>query len=327
MNKVAIVVTTSRGRRDFVAACLESIYTHAPEGLAVWTIVVDNASEGVADLVEPYLKDATLLRNESNEALAAHTHNQGMRLALGDPDTTHIVILNDDTWFTDSALARLVEAADANPDALLTPLQITYDEPYSIDAGAFESIRKQQALLEDALLGRIGEVYPLNTILGAIIVGRREVFDRIGFFEEMCQLYGLDDDYCDRANYLGYPLLLVPHSVVHHAHGRFAHTPKKDFDAWFWRWRDQQRARLLLQLKRPQRPFWMSYAVVTFETIKACLKNGSRLWFRGVGAAIVNYWFLVRNCGKIRQALHDDYSEARRCRPAAKPREAERAGV
>ncbi|MCI0464512.1 MAG: glycosyltransferase [Gemmataceae bacterium] len=98
--------------RDLLRACLESLHDQ-PQGVRVETVVVDNASaDGAADMVEREFPEVVLIRNATNVGFA-RANNQAARRARG----RYLFFLNNDTIVPPGALSRLVDYAEAHPEA------------------------------------------------------------------------------------------------------------------------------------------------------------------------------------------------------------------
>jgi GT2 family glycosyltransferase len=98
--------------RDMLRDCLKSLLDQ-PQGVCFETIVVDNGSEdGAAEMVAQEFPEVLLHCNPINVGFA-RANNQAAALARG----RHLFFLNNDTVVPADALRRLVEFAEANPDA------------------------------------------------------------------------------------------------------------------------------------------------------------------------------------------------------------------
>jgi GT2 family glycosyltransferase len=70
------------------------------------------------------------------------------------------------------------------------------------------------------------EPIAVDWVSGACLMTRRDVFDRLGGFDEGFFLYWEDADYCSRAAAAGFRCMYVPTAPVRHAGGRSAdHDP------------------------------------------------------------------------------------------------------
>lgn len=294
----------------YLETCLESLASQRSAFPSLKAIVVDNGSpDSMEGRLTSWSAWTTTIRCERPKALA-ETHNRGLDHARTVHRATHILVLNDDTRVGDTMLATLLDVSRRHPHSLCTPLQLSYEEPYVIDAGVVDSLFSAKALVHDVLLHRsAGEAYAIDTIVGAAIFGELATFDAVGPFDCLFPFYGVDEDYCRRAKHLGVSLLLTPHAYLYHAHGRFQDSPKKDFNSWFFRWTTHQYARMLLVLKDPARPLHRSYVHVTLAAVGQAAVCLVRLWPRGAAAHMINYFRLVRLSGRIARSRRAHYRD------------------
>lgn len=256
MRKLVAIVT-SYNREDFISRCVESLLESANGGLDVRVIVMDNGSvDGTSAAASAFGERVRVLRTEDNRPIA-EVVNRGFAAAAEEPDSDFYMVMNDDTQFAPDGVAKLIEACDERPNALFTPLQMNYRQPDHVDPSAFDQVQEIRELMEDALLKRpLKCAYPIRTIIGAAIFGRREVWEDVGFYDELFWFYGVDDDVCERARYMGYEILIAPASVLFHAHGKLNVPPTSvSPSAQVWKWRNETQARYLFLLKSPKYGF------------------------------------------------------------------------
>ncbi|MBN2311448.1 MAG: glycosyltransferase family 2 protein [Candidatus Hydrogenedentes bacterium] len=313
MSSVAVIITTAEGREPYVLECLQSLFNSDLADTRLDVIVIDNGStERLAGVVASYGERVRLIRNEGNFPLA-ETYNQGMALVREELHAAYVLLLNDDTRLAPDCLQRLLDASVQYPDAVLTPMQLTYQPPHGIDEGIYSLVNEQRDLVEDAVMRRpLKEVYPLPTLVGAAIFAHEGLYERIGPFDETFPFYGVDDDYCVRARHLGYEVLLVPGARLSHLHGRFASTQEEDFESWWWRWKSMLFGRNLLLLKRPEKPLWMNCLALTGRTAMSCGYSLSHLQLRGFVAFLISYGRMLRRLLRIRACRRAHYDPSRR---------------
>ncbi len=191
-------------------------------------IVVDNAStDGAAEMVRRCFPRVVLLENADNAGFA-RANNQAARLARG----RWLFFLNNDTVVPPGALRRLVDYARARPDVGLLG-------PRLVDAhGRTQASCRRRptvaALLHRTCLlrwtrlfraayrrcrGRDGDpdaVRPVEVLMGAALLMRRDVFREVGGWGEEYAFGGEDVDLCLR---VGRRRAVVYHpgvEILHH---------------------------------------------------------------------------------------------------------------
>ena len=178
----------------------------------VTTLVVDNAStDGTIAIAEG--QGVRVIRNARNEGYG-RANNIGARAA----DTPFLLIVNPDVIMDRGAVAHLLDAAGRYPDAGFFAPQVI--EP---DGRVFFQPR---SLLSSYLTNPQGKlVLPEGEACapffsGACFLMRRDLYERLGGFDENIFLFYEDDDLCRRIADSGSALVYVPQAIVRHGRGR-----------------------------------------------------------------------------------------------------------
>lgn len=99
------------------------------------------------------------------------------------------------------------------PSMLIKPLkQINFDKKY-----VWVKKHTDRLLMKDF---DHKKTQPVDWVLGAAMVVRREVVDEIGWFDERYFMYLEDADWCRRMWDAGWPVYYVHDVEIHHAHAR-----------------------------------------------------------------------------------------------------------
>jgi len=290
MEKLTAIIT-AYNRSDFVGICCTALRDAAREDLAVSIIVMDNGSTDDTAAVARAVGDCVrVIRTEDNRWVVG-VINRGFAAAYEDPGTDYILLLNDDTEFLPGAIDTLLAACRAHPDAVLTPLQLNYHQRGKVDTNALRRAAECHEMVEDLLLGRpLRQTYPQRTIIGAAMIARAATWKAIGEFDELFWFTGSDDDYCNRAHWLGYEVLLVPGAHMYHAHGGLhpsAAAPTRA--AEMRKYRLGLQARYMFKLKDPDiglaRAVW-NLNTYAWSTMFTC---AARLWLPGFVTAKTLY--------------------------------------
>lgn len=199
------VVVISYNRPAYLEQSLSAVYAQVPEETTE-VIVVDNRSASSPEVAKVVAKfpQVRFLPQAKNLGFAAGA-NIGMAAARGD----YIHLHEDDIILHPGFYSSILPIAAENPDALLSG--IIYEQPGStlLFAGIDLSIgvrftqESYPAILDN-------KPYPTGMLLGAMMVGHRQVFRRIGFFRPEFFVYFEDAEYCWRARLQGIRLIVVP---------------------------------------------------------------------------------------------------------------------
>ena len=221
------VVIPSWNTRDHLEACLTALERARKPPTEV--IVVDNGSEdGSADLVAASFPACVLIRNERNEGFAKGS-NQGIRAARG----RYVLLLNSDTEVHEEALQTLYDFLAASPAyAAAAPRLVDRDGRTQRTIQAFPNL--WTALFFSTPLERWFPNSPelrryfvrdwdqessadVDQPPAACLLLRRDVFDRVGLFDEDLWLFYNDVDLARRLAAAGWKTrYLADASVTHH---------------------------------------------------------------------------------------------------------------
>lgn len=224
------IVLVSWNTCELLVQCLESIVEELDNlpSKDVEIIVVDNAStDETVEVISESFPQVCLIKNTKNVGFAG-ANNQAIRHSKG----KYILLLNPDTEVRSGAFKYLLDFMNAEPEVgfagarLLNPdgsLQTScYPEPtlarelwrlfhfdkiypfgiYRVDKWSWTNPR------------------PVDTLLGACILARREVLESIGLLDESFFMYSEEIDLCYRAKKAGWSIYWVPEAQIVHYGGQ-----------------------------------------------------------------------------------------------------------
>ena len=230
---VSIVNT---GSRKLLLACLETL----PLGDAE-VVVLDNASEdGSAAAVRERFPDVRVIAQPFRAGFGAN-HNTVIRATTG----RYVYVLNEDTTARDWAFDRIVDHLDANPRVAALGPQLVYPDGRVQDsAWRFPSpLVSTLGLLTAGKVGvkqsRGAGARPVDWVMGAALVLRREALDQVGLFDEDFFLYSEEVDLQLRLREAGWDVHYFPAAtVVHHESQFSAEIPERRINEM---WRSRHR--------------------------------------------------------------------------------------
>lgn len=237
MKKVAVIILTWNSR-SYLPALLASVFQQTYSADFFDVIVVDNAShDGTVPWIKEHYPQVKLLVNDKNLGYAGG-NNVGIKYAW-QAGYEYFVILNHDMEVADNWLAELVQLADKNLFAGIVQSKILFmQEKFRVNSAgnplhplAFSWSGGYKKLSSDFTVDR-----PIALASGACLLIKRQVVERIGFFDEVMYLYSEDVDFSWRARLAGFDIWLAAGSKVFHDHN-FSLGGKK----FFW----SERNRLL----------------------------------------------------------------------------------
>ena len=237
-RKVLAVCVNWNGQQvltDTLSALRQSHY----ESLDV--VVVDNAStDGSLTLVPPSVRVLALDKNRGYAAAlnAAILESQESVDAGGcrseAPD--YFYLLNNDIVVEPDGLGRLVQFAEEKGAGIYGPKILRHDDRTRLDA-AWGRLDWSHVLCSYQGKGAADEprwnlVKPVDLLLGCALLIHREIFAKVGLFDESFFMYHEEVDFLYRAAQMDYPIYYCPFAQAFH---RGAHsTRQRPQQKTFW---------------------------------------------------------------------------------------------
>lgn len=276
--KIAFIILNWNGVNDTLA-CLASINKIDKKPFVIEIIAVDNAStdDSVKRIKELFPK-ITVIENKSNLGFAAG-NNIGIKYALKDL-ADFIFIVNNDTILDKNILKNLLQTqqkynADIlSPKIYFSPGREFYKNRYSKSelgkviwyAGGkidWNNVKGFHNGVDEVDRGQFEKEIEVDYATGAAMFVKREVFEKVGLFDEKYYLYYEDLDFCLRAKRIGAKIMFSPASRLWHSNAGSSASGSALQDYYI------TRNRLL---------FGMRYA--PFKSKLALLKEAVKIGFR-----------------------------------------------
>jgi len=208
--KVFIIILNYNGK-GVLCACLSSIFKSDYPKFEV--VVVDNGCEDESfEEARQQFSDAHFIKNPENFGFAKG-NNVGIRFAL-EKNADFILVLNNDTLIEKTTISSLVKSAKNNPSyGIGSPLIFDIDNKVWFAGGAIDWLRMKTAHTSQA---RYDKPYKTECVSGCAMFVKKEVFKKIGLFDEHYFLYYEDSDFSMRAKNAGFDLLMIPSARIRH---------------------------------------------------------------------------------------------------------------
>lgn len=224
MIKVSIIIPHSYDR-NILKRCLNSLLKSVLTEFEL--IIVDNNSqdESILEIIKVFPK-SIIIPQKKNFGFSQAV-NTGISKAKGE----FILLLNDDTEIDKSSIKSLVELLEKKPEIVAVTGKIISMENNNIIESVGDNVN---AALQPFPRGKgdpkdrwnTGELVTLITAGGSLY--RRDIFKKVGLFDEAFFAYYEDVDWSLRAQLLGYKLWYEPKAIIYHK-GKNTSNRKKNF--------------------------------------------------------------------------------------------------
>ena len=212
MSDTTVVIPNYNGIK-YIEDCLDSIYQGSvvPE-----VIVVDNgSSDGSLTLVREKYKKARIISFDENTGFSKAV-NAGIKAA----ETEYVLLLNNDTAAERHMVEELEKAVKEDKLAFsVCAKMINLHRPNLLDGAGdlYSALGWAYARGKDKDISAYDKPCRVFSACAGAAIYRREVFEKIGFFDESHFAYLEDVDIGYRANINGYHNIYEPAAKVRHA--------------------------------------------------------------------------------------------------------------
>lgn len=230
-KKVAIVISTFN-QQKLLELCLESLKKTAYENFEVF--IVDDSGKGeIGKAIKEKFPEVDVTINNINLGFSK-ANNVGMRKALmGNPD--YILLLNDDTEIIDPYwLHTLIEEGSKDNQIGILGCKLVYEDKTMQNIGGY--MRKWEITKE---INDRNDVFEVDHVMGAFLMIKKEVIEKIGLLNECYTPYLLEDtDYCLTAKRAGFKCISVGNIITIHKKGKTINSLPKNNKAMFIRFKN-----------------------------------------------------------------------------------------
>ena len=213
MQKPSVfVIILNYNGKDMLPTCLSSVYRSDYVNIKV--VVVDNAStDGSFENAREMFSGAHFIRNSANIGFS-RGNNVGIRFAL-EKFADYIFLLNNDAEISPNTISLLIEAAEKDTSCgILSPAILRPENNAVWFAGGKINWLQMRCSHEFSIQSK--DPYATQYVSGCAMLVKKEVFRKIGLFDERFFLYYEDADFSVRAKRNNFNLLIFPGAAVTH---------------------------------------------------------------------------------------------------------------
>jgi len=209
--KIAVIILNFKVK-NLILKCIESVKQSTFKDLEI--VVVDNSpQEGLGVLID---KDITYLPNENTGYTGGN--NLGIKEALKG-STDYVFILNPDTEIEKDTIRILKETAEKENAGIIGSKILFSDKKTIWYAGGIldrNNVIGKHRGVDELDKGQYDSLSETDYVTGAALFASKEVFEKVGLFDEKYFLYYEDSDLSRRAKDAGFKVLYQPKAIVYH---------------------------------------------------------------------------------------------------------------
>jgi GT2 family glycosyltransferase len=216
---------------ELLRRCLASIKAHRGN-LSIEIIVVDNASaDDSVGMIQREFPEAHLIASPENLG-----YTRGNNLGVTEAQGRYLLILNPDTEIVGDVLQQMMAYLDKHPEVGVVGPQLLYPD------GSIQSSRRRFPHLMTAFFlgtplswrwfpnSKLAHLYnmadksdheiqPVDWLVGAALMIRRETWQAVGPLDETFFMYFEEVDWCYRCRQAGWEIHYLPMAqIIHHEH-------------------------------------------------------------------------------------------------------------
>ena len=234
------IIIVNYNVKEFLQTLLHSI-EKASSNITKEVIVVDNASDDASvEFIKNKFQSVNLIENKSNLGFGK-ANNQALEIARGE----FILLINPDAVVSEDTFDKMISFFRENPDAGLAgckilnadgSLQLACRRSFPGPWTSFTKVTGLSNLFPNSkLFARYNltyldenDTYEVDAISGSFMMMRKQVYKKVGGFDERFFMYGEDLDICYRVQQAGYKVYYVHSTQIIHYKGES--TKRSDLD-------------------------------------------------------------------------------------------------
>jgi GT2 family glycosyltransferase len=307
---VAVIIPNWNGKK-WLEISLASLKKQTIKEFEI--VVVDNGStDQSVSFIQKNYPQVKIVQLDKNYGFATAI-NSGVKAVK----TDYVAFLNNDTELDKNWLRELMNAAEKNPAIVsFCSRLLNYDNRRQIDGVGIRINEVGQARSIGWLENDQGQYEEEMFIFGATggaALFKRDIFIKVGLFDEHYFMYSEEVDWAFRAQFLGYKSLYCPKAIIYHKHK--ASSGKRQDLLEYWQFTNMYMTiikdfptRILVRKWR-----WLKIILVYFNTIFYQFRSGF-FWqpFAVTGTLLIRLPYLLRQRFKIQSSrkVADEYIES-----------------
>jgi hypothetical protein len=225
------IIIVNYNVKEFLQNLIHSI-EKASTNLTKEIIIIDNASDdGSVEFIKEKFPQIKLIANQINLGFGK-ANNIGLKHATG----KYILLINPDTLVAEDTFEKMIKFFESNKNVglagckILNPdgsLQLACRRSFPGPWTSFTKVTGLSTLFpKSKIFARYNltyldenKSYEVDAISGSFMMMRKEVYEKVGGFDEQFFMYGEDLDLCYRIQKAGYKVFYVHSTQIIHYKG------------------------------------------------------------------------------------------------------------
>jgi GT2 family glycosyltransferase len=295
------IMILNRNGKQWLAPLFESIGGNGYASLRIY--LVDNASDdGSVEMTLESLPEVTIIRMSQNSGYCM-AYNMAMSYAFAD-GCEWVVWANNDVRLESGCLGELIRVGQNDPRiGVLGPAFLTWEK----DEPNYYMLGNHPGAIP-AMMSRSREPIDVDWVEGSFLMVRRCCFESVGPLDPYLYFYCEETDFCRRARYKGWRVVLVPSAYARHYAGGWSvgNQQNKLTSNWL-----QARNYYIYHFANPFQSFWVNLVDV-FHLFLVYLKAY-------IPQELSNAWFHISLFAKILGEIRPIYRKWSRDRRGGQP--------
>ena len=246
MNSLISIIIVNYNVRDYLANCLNSIYSSKYTNNIEIIVIDNNSRDNSVQMVKEKYSKINLIENKINYGFSKAV-NQGIKISKGE----YLLLLNPDTVLEKNTLEILKNYMEQNkkvgmcgPKILNSDgtLQLSCKRSFPTPMVAFPKLIGLDKLFpKSKWAGKYNLTYldenkchSVDAISGSFMFIRKEILKTVGFLDENFFMFGEDLDLCFRIKKNNFDIHYVPQTQIIHFKGESVKSVPLESIKWFY---------------------------------------------------------------------------------------------
>lgn len=270
------IIIVNYNTKQLTLNCLQSVYQSITDYSYEVILIDNNSRDDSVEAIQQHYPQVHLIANSENTGFS-RANNQGMKVAQG----RYILLLNSDTVVQPDTFDIMLRFMDEHPEVGVSGCKVvlpdgTLDKAckrgFPTPSATFYYVSRLTKLfphnphINAYHRGDLDEdePSPIDCLVGAFMLVRREAIDQVGMLDETFFMYGEDIDWCYRIQQAGWINYYYPKTKI--THYKKASSRNKPYKITY----EFHRAIYVLYNKhfRKQYPWWVNGLMYTGMTAK-----------------------------------------------------------